>query len=703
MTLTPLDYGVMAIPLIAVSIIAFRMRVYAKSVADYLAANRCAGRYLICTSTNQLNSSVVGLVVYLEMFSATGASTGFWTAFSAVFIFIFTLFGVITFRFRETRCLTFHQFFETRYSKGLRVFSSLIAFFSGLIGFGLTPAVGARFFVYFCGMPPELHFGTLVVPTFSLVMAALMAVSLFLVLTGGQISVMMTDATEGLISSIFYLVVIFFIVFTISTSRMEHVLLSGARGHSYINPFDISKQPEFDGWYIFMLFLFNIYVYRGGAWNQAFSAAARTAHEGKMAGIIAMWRGFGASCMVTMVAFGAFVVLHDPYFATQRQLALNELQVITNPQLQTQMTMPAMLGELLVPGVKGAFCAIGLFGLISSQGVALHGFGSTALQDIILPMKKTPFSPRAHLFALRLAAAFVAGFVCIFSFYYEPSDYLTMIGTLIAAIYLGGVGAVVWGGLYWKKGTSAAAWTAMITGTSLALVFNIVQPFWTRFQPLFLRWSGHGGLHDYLLAHPDRCPITGQTFSTSTALVALTLYIVVSLLTCKEDFDMDRLLHRGKYKIPSEDDTREPLPKGFSWGKVIGIDEHFTAGDKAISIFTFCWAVAWKISSISILTYWLLHGPQSDKWWFNFTMVSGVWIPVVVSVITTVWLTIATIRDMADLFRTLRTVSRNDADDGTVRQHHNLGEENLMGEQAAGVVGSGAGLRNSLVAQEKSP
>lgn len=681
MTLAPLDYIVICVPLIAVTIIAIRMRAYTKSVADFLAASRCAGRYLICTSVNQLNSGVVGLVAMMEVFSRTGFSTGMWLNFTAVFIFLFTLFGLVTFRFRETRCLTFHQFLETRYSTGMRVVCSLIAFLSGLIGFGLAPAVGARFFVYFCGMPENLQVGGLTIPTFSLVMVVLMALSLVLVLTGGQISVMVTDATEGLISSIFYLVVIFFILFTVSIGQMKEAFLSGPPGRSFINPFDISNQPEFNGWFILWVFLFNIYIYRGGAWNQGFSAAAKTAHEGKMAGIIATWRGFGLWTMTTLVAIGAFVVLHHPDFAAQRQLATEEINNIGSKQLQTQMAMPAALGALLAPGVKGAFCAIVLFGLLSSQGVTLHGFGSTALQDIILPLRKKPFSAKAHLFALRMAAFGVAVFVCVFSYFYKPADYLMMVGTLVSSIYLGGIGAVVWGGLYWKRGTTAGAWAAMITGTSLAILFNIIQPFWQNLQPLFLRWAGHGSLARYLMANANACPIHGQEFSTGAAMCALLAYVGVSLLTYKEAFDMDRMLHRGKYAIKSEGDIQEPIHKGFRWSKLIGIDEHYTTGDKVIATITFAWSVCWKISSISIITYWFFRGKPSDQFFFAFTMYSGIWIPLTAALITTVWLTIGTIYDMIDLFKTLRTIRRNDADDGTVRDHHNLGENALLANQ----------------------
>ena len=84
----------------------------------------------------------------------------------------------------------------------------------------------------------------------------------------------------------------------------------------------------------------------------------------------------------------------------------------------------------------------------------MHSFGSTFLQDVVLPLKKKPFSPKAHIWALQICTASVGLFGIFFSMVYTPKEYLVLLGILIGAIYLGGVGACVWGGLYWKKGTA---------------------------------------------------------------------------------------------------------------------------------------------------------------------------------------------------------------------------------------------------------
>ncbi len=675
MNLTLLDYLIIGIPLALVLAVGVIMRRYTHSVADYLAANRCAGRYLLTTSAEQIGAAVMLTVIALEVFSSAGFSLQYWEGFQQVIFFMLTLFGVVTFRFRETRCLTFHQFFEVRYSKGLRVFASFLNIFSGLINFGLVPAVGARFFVYFCGLPEHIMLAGSAMPTFAVLMITLMVFSTMLALSGGQISVMVTDCIEGLVSGVFYLVVAFFVISAISLTQAKEALLSGPPGNSYVNPFDIGNREDFNGWYIVLVLIYGLSFFRGNAWIQGFSAAAKSAHEGRMAGILARWRAYAGTAMGALIAIGAFTLLHHPDFANQKALVTQGLSNIETPQLRTQMAMPAALGVLLVPGIKGAFCAIGLFGLLASQGMQLHGYGSTLLQDVILPLRKKALSPKAHLASLRLSAIGVGIFACTFSLLYKPVEYLTLMVSLIGAIYLGGVGVIVWGGLYWKKGTTAAAWTAIITGSFMAITFNVLQQFWGSLHPVLVKLTGPGPLANYLAAHPDKCPVNGLEFSTATVLCTFLGYIIVSLLTCRKDFDMDWMLHRGEYAIDTQHEAIHPAKWGFAWGRLVGIDEHFSRGDKILSVATFCWTMTWQLVAVGVLLWWIFVGRLSDGWWFNYTMVTGVAIPLVVAVVTTIWFTIGAVRDLFKLFEALRLARQNETDDGTVRRPHNPNDD----------------------------
>jgi hypothetical protein len=56
-------------------------------------------------------------------------------------------------RFRETRAMTLGQLVGMRYGENARIFFGAVVFLAGVVNMGIFPAVGAGFFIYFCGLP----------------------------------------------------------------------------------------------------------------------------------------------------------------------------------------------------------------------------------------------------------------------------------------------------------------------------------------------------------------------------------------------------------------------------------------------------------------------------------------------------------------------------------------------------------------------
>src|SRR5258708_246585 len=132
------------------------------------------------------------------------------------------------------------------------------------------------------------------------------------------------------------------------------------------------------------------------------------------------------------------------------------------------MEIPIALSHLLPSGLRGMFAAILLMGLLGGDSVHLHSWGSILVQDVLLPRRKRPVSPRRHIFLLRLSMAGVAIFAFLFGCFFRQTEYIMMWWSVTASIYVGGAGAAIIGGLYWKKGTTAGAWVALIVGSQLS-------------------------------------------------------------------------------------------------------------------------------------------------------------------------------------------------------------------------------------------
>ena len=169
-----------------------------KSVTDFLSAGRTAGRYVISVSSGVAGLGAISIVMFLEMGYVAGFSLSWWGLSQGIIILAITMSGWVVYRFRSTRCLTLAQFFEKRYSRNFRIFAGIVAFVAGIINFGIFPAVGAQFFINYCGLPDSF----LGIPVYPIVMIVLLGIALYFVYTGGQIAVIIADFFQGVFVTI---------------------------------------------------------------------------------------------------------------------------------------------------------------------------------------------------------------------------------------------------------------------------------------------------------------------------------------------------------------------------------------------------------------------------------------------------------------------------------------------------------------------
>jgi SSS family solute:Na+ symporter len=664
----------MAVPMVVVGIIGYKTQKYCRGVADFMTAGRAAGRYLLTTSEYM---AAMGLISAIAMFEAQYKSgfaySGPWGVLLTPLMIALTLTGYLIYRYRETRVMTMAQFFEVRYSKRFRLFTGVLAAASGIINYGIFPAVGGRFFVYFCGLPEQTSILGLVVPTFGIIMAIFLTVALILVLGGGQLTILVTDAVQAIFSYVLFAVVAVAIFFMFSKDQMTYVLENHPSGESFINPWDISKLQDFNIWFWLIGTFGGIYSMMAWQGGHAFNASAATPQEAKMGKILATFRGGFSSLMFTFVVLAALVVLQHPQFAADSTAIKGQIAKIENPALQTQMTVPLALAYLLPVGVKGCFCALMLFLLVTTDVSYLHSWGSIVVQDVILPFRKKPFTPQTQILLIRMAIVGVAIYAFLFSLLFRQTDYILMFFALTGTIYLGGAGACIVGGMYWKKGTTAGAWGSMISGVVIAVLGYVCQRYWPTIQPMLLTWFPANA---WLTSNAEKFPINSQWIWGMAMAVAITLYVTLSLLTCRENFNLDRMLHRGQYALGTDGKPLPSLEKTpMTLKSFIGIDPTMSQGDRRLTYFTFGWTYFWWFVGMVILVWNLVPAWRWPTHWFTeWFFINNYTVGIGLGIITTVWFTWGGIRDLGRLFAKLRTQSRNVFDDGRVINHRNAGE-----------------------------
>ena len=141
------DWCIVLIPLAFVVYMGFWSRRYIVQVSDFLTAGRCARRYLISFAGVADGLSIVALVSYLEVVYKTGFALSFWNNIMLPLSIVMGLTGFCTYRFRQTRAMSFGQLLEIRYSRKLRIFSAILRSLSEILANMIMPAIAARFFI----------------------------------------------------------------------------------------------------------------------------------------------------------------------------------------------------------------------------------------------------------------------------------------------------------------------------------------------------------------------------------------------------------------------------------------------------------------------------------------------------------------------------------------------------------------------------
>jgi len=672
MNLHWIDWAIVVFMVVILVGIAIITRGYTKNVADFLAANRLGGRYLLTLGEGMAALGAITIVANFEKFYQSGFAAMWWGGMLGPLGLFIAMTGWVIYRYRETRAMTMAQFFEIRYSRKFRIFAGILAWLSGVLNYGIFPAITARFFIYFCNIPQYfIDIGPLNLNlTLGAIMFVLLLVAVLITLSGGQISIMVTDFFQGQFVNIAFLLIIVYLLVGFGWSNIKETLQALPAGHSKLNPFDQGEIPDFTFSFFAVQAFLLFYGYMAWQGNQGFYCAAKTPHEAKMARVLGMWRANVTYLSLILMPICAYVFLHNPAYSSESSVVKSALASVADAEIRNQVTVPIALTRILPVGIVGLFCAVVLAAAISTDDTYLHSWGSIFIQDVVVPLKKTTLTSDQHLKLLRYSIIGVAVFVWLYSMIFPLKDYVFMYLSVTAAIFVGGAGSAIIGGLYWKRGTTAGAWAGLLTGGILSASGILLQNVMWAFMVPRLKDIYPGS--SFVLSLPTDFPLNGQQLSLISAISAIFAYIFFSLITKPDpEFSMDKMLHRGKYSIEGEHSAAHPAPV---WGlKALGIGKEFTRGDKIIYIGSMAWTLLWFVAFIAGTVYHFTFGSTNEGWAKWWIIQIGVY--VIAVVITIIWFIYGGTRDVVYLFKSLAKVKRNDMDDGRVVSHHNVADD----------------------------
>ena len=330
-----------------------------------------------------------------------------------------------------------------------------------------------------------------------------------------------------------------------------------------------------------------------------------------------------------------------------------------------------------------------ILAMISTDDSRIFSATITISQDVILPFIKKQMTPQQHMWLLRGVAIAIGVFFYLGSSYMAQLDYINLFVTITISMWTGGCAPVMIFGLYSRFGTTIAAWTSLLTGMVLSLVAIVIDRNWADIIYPFLERRGWtesiGSVLEKISAplpwiewhmNAQRCPINGYEFSFFITILTLVLYIVVSYLTCKEPFNLDRMLHRGKYNLDGENKDTEKLSLKNALRKILGITPEYTTGDKAIAWAFFVYSFIYQFIIIFLVVLvWNIVTPWPVEWWSKYFFIVQLLIPGILAFITTFWYGIGGIKDLIQLFRDLEKRKINHLDNGMVDGNMSLADK----------------------------
>jgi len=754
-----IDWVITVVPVLFVLGIALYCRKYVRGVVDYLAAGRVAGRYVISVGDMQAGLAVISLIALCETEYQAGMALGLWSKVTIPISIFLSLTGYCLYRFRQTKCLSIGQFLEVRYNRPLRIIAAVIRTTAEMMTNAIGPAVAARFFIYILGLPHIVNIFGWQVTSYALIMVIVLTMAMIVIWPAGRISLLVTDVIQGLMSYPIFVIFTVFVLSEISWSLdVAPVMLDRVPGESFLNPMDIDKLRDFNLFALIVTIIGSILNRAAWIGNDT-SGAGRTAHEQKMAGVLGAWRNGFASLMLTLMALFMVTIMLAGRFAGEAKVIRTNLvnkvveEIVESPQLKGkikqdiavipeerhtigvdkpyshtdnpdtpylnsvhnnlkdtpegntvfqkfrtlyfQMMAPMVLREKLPVGVMGLLVLLMVMLMLSTDDSRIFNSSSTLLQDVVMPLRKNPFTPKQHLAWLRGMSVAVCVFFLVVSLFFSQMDYIAMFISIMCSLWLGAAGPIMIGGLYTRFGTTTGAFCALVFGSGSALSGLFLQRSWSGYVYPWLLSSGNAKYVSMLfdtvnsLCSPYivwemneiKFPINSYEIYFISMMFGLGAYIIGSMITYRKPFNIDRMLHRGKYCDGESSVVATPWSWKNVYGKLIGIDSQYTKGDKIIAWSVFYFSIVYQfLLSFVCVVIWNAISPWPASWWSMYFYINIIVVGLIVGVVSTVWFMIGGVIDIRRLFKDLGARVDNPLDDGWVEGHVSLADKAKLGK-----------------------
>lgn len=446
MNFTLFDWAILFLYLAFSVFIGIRAKKYVEDMEAYFVAGR---RVRVALGSATLIATEIGIVTFMylgEIGYLTGFSSFVLGVIGAVAFLIIGKTGFIVSRLRKLKVITIPEFYELRYSKGVRLLGAIILFMGGVLNMGVFLKFDGLFLgeVMGFGVSRDVLF---------IIMTVMLIIVISYTVLGGMFSVIITDFMQFIVLSFGMFITTFFILKSVNLSDVAHAVLN-YYGEEGINPVLNSRF----GWK-FLLWMLIASVTTSGLW-QPVTSKSLSAEDEIVGRKIFTYTG--------LTLAGRYMI---PMFWGVCALS------VFGPSVNSQIAMPKLIAHVVPTGFLGLLVAGMLAASMSTYSAYLLAWSSIATRDIIQPLFKKDLGEKGSINATRVVAVLIGLYLLFFGLFYEIPTTAFQYIAVTGAMYTSGAFGCVAGGLYWKKANSTGAYVALIAGAVFPLVFLILSLF----------------------------------------------------------------------------------------------------------------------------------------------------------------------------------------------------------------------------------
>ncbi|MDQ1693365.1 MAG: solute:Na+ symporter, family [Acidobacteriaceae bacterium] len=456
MNFTQLDWIIVAVYLAASVLIGLAGRRYVGNVSHYLVAGRELGPFIGIATLAATEIGTITFMYNAELGYRYGMAAFSAAIISGVVMILVGRSGFIIKRLRDLRLMTVPEFFEVKYTPGLRLLAGTLVAVGGILNMGVFLKVEGQFLTVTSGLNPRYLVAT---------MTAILLLELLYTVIGGMVSVVITDYLQYVLLSVACIIVSILAVHRAGW----HAIVSKVQLTMGSHGFNPLTAPKFGLSFLIWQTLLWLAVHT--CW-QTTAMRMFSTKDADVSKRVMTWTGFiflGRSMLPMLWGMAALTL-----YGTGALSNGVPAPVVDGHVLSPIEAMPAMLAHTLRSGVRGIVVAGMLAATMSVNSSYLLGWSSVISQDVIAPMRKQlgwrALSSRGEMLVNRLASLGVGLFLLFWGLYYTPPGAVYLYLNITATIFLAGTFACITGGLYWRRANWVGAYMALLGGATGAIV-----------------------------------------------------------------------------------------------------------------------------------------------------------------------------------------------------------------------------------------